>query len=98
MLTELALPHRLQSCSPAEAKILVKQYLQQICANALNVEATTLDSTVEFFSFGLDSVKVVDIFHEISAGLNLEIEPSVFFDYPTIESLAEYISGLLTEK
>jgi len=43
---------------------------------------------------GLDSIAAVELISTLSQNLNIEIEPTALFDYPTIASLAKYFAGL----
>ena len=43
---------------------------------------------------GLDSIAAVELISTLSQDLNIEIEPTALFDYPTIASLAKYFAGL----
>lgn len=46
-----------------------------------------------FSSFGLDSLKMVELISKIEDTLNCDLEPDLAFNYPTIRSLAEYIES-----
>ena len=41
---------------------------------------------------GLDSIAAVELISTLSQNLNIEIEPTALFDYPTIGSLAKYFA------
>ncbi|CAH0367053.1 unnamed protein product [Pelagomonas calceolata] len=43
---------------------------------------------------GLDSIAAVELISTLSQNLNIEIEPTALFDYPTIASLAKYFAGM----
>ena len=43
---------------------------------------------------GLDSIAAVELISTLSQSLNIEIEPTALFDYPTIASLAKYFAGM----
>jgi len=45
---------------------------------------------------GLDSIAAVELISTLSQDLNIEIEPTALFDYPTIGSLAKYFTGMET--
>ena len=45
---------------------------------------------------GLDSIAAVELISTLSQDLNIEIEPTALFDYPTIGSLAKYFAGMET--
>jgi len=43
---------------------------------------------------GLDSIAAVELISTLSQNLDIEIEPTALFDYPTIASLAKYFAGM----
>ena len=43
---------------------------------------------------GLDSIAAVELISTLSQNLNIDIEPTALFDYPTIASLAKYFAGM----
>jgi acyl carrier protein len=45
---------------------------------------------------GLDSIAAVELISTLSQNLNIDIEPTALFDYPTIGSLAKYFAGMAT--
>ncbi|MGD1958003.1 MAG: acyl carrier protein [Fulvivirga sp.] len=53
-----------------------------------------IDENVEFFSLGLDSVKALFVLQELEEYLDIEINPLVFWNHPTISSVSEYLLKL----
>ncbi len=59
--------------------------------------AHTLESTVGFFQFGMDSLMSVTLQRSLSESLGEVLPASVVFDYPTVEALTDYLASILPE-
>ncbi len=77
--------------SPEEIQAWLVSYL----ANLLNVTNEEVDVKIPFERYGLDSSAAVGLTGDLEDWLGHEIEPTLLYDYPTIESLAKYVSSLL---
>jgi acyl carrier protein len=53
-----------------------------------------ISDSATFASLGLDSISSVVILDELEKHLKLELNPMVFWDYPTVELLAEHLTSL----
>lgn len=47
-----------------------------------------------FHSLRLDSISAVFVLDEVGKKINMELNPLFFWDYPTVDLLAEHISKL----
>ena len=70
---------------------LITSYL----ANILHVPQAKIDVNVPFERYGLDSTAAAGLSGEIGEKLDLELSENVAFDYPTVASMADYVSSLL---
>jgi acyl carrier protein len=68
---------------PIDAQALAAWMSQYICA-VLGLEEATLDPAASFDSYGLDSAEAVIMAGAMEEEFGVEIEPSLFFDEPTI--------------
>ncbi|MEM6524008.1 MAG: acyl carrier protein [Bacteroidota bacterium] len=57
-----------------------------------NLKVEEIDEDEEFFSLGLDSVKALFVLQELEEYLDIEINPLVFWNHPTISSAGEFLS------
>jgi acyl-CoA synthetase (AMP-forming)/AMP-acid ligase II/acyl carrier protein len=62
-------------------------------ATALGVAVTEIEPAEPFARYGLDSANAVALAGEIGTELGLDLEPTLFWDYPCVQALAEYLSG-----
>ena len=44
---------------------------------------------------GLDSLATTQLVRGLSEGLDVQVSPTVLFNYPTIDALSEHLAGLL---
>ena len=64
-------------------------------ADLLSLKPDDIDITIPFDRYGLDSSAVVVMTGDLEDWLaGIEIDPTLMYDYPTIELLAEYLSQL----
>jgi acyl carrier protein len=68
-------------------------WCKQFIANTLNIPLTNINPKHEFESFGLDSVVAVSLAVELEEWLGRSVDPSLLFEYPSIEGLAIHLSG-----
>ena len=77
--------------------MLTDHVLAQVAA-AMGLTSThTLDPTVGFFQFGMDSLMSVTLQRSLSESLGEALPASVVFDYPTVEALTDYLASILPE-
>jgi acyl carrier protein len=61
----------------------------------LGIGVDEIDPTVEFINFGLDSVKAIFILQHLEHFVGEELNPLLFWDYPTIQSMAAHLAQQL---
>ena len=59
---------------------------------------TIIDMNAPLMSAGLDSLAAVELVSTLASRLNVDIESTALFDYPTLDSLAGFISSKLAAK
>ena len=68
-------------------------FAKQKIAEITSMDLNDIDEHTEFINLKLDSVKTLFVLQELEDYLEVEINPLVFWDYPTIEKLSDYLSG-----
>jgi hypothetical protein len=66
--------------------------LDDVCDVAYEVTGTAIDANVPLMSAGLDSLLAFEFVNTLAARLNMELNPTILFDHPTLEQLAEFLS------
>ncbi|NJL21581.1 MAG: acyl carrier protein [Leptolyngbyaceae cyanobacterium SM1_3_5] len=76
---------------PSHTEIL--NWVTSYLANLLEVDPDEVDITVPFDRYGLDSLAAVGLTGDLSDWLEREVEPTLLYDYPTVEGLVQYLSS-----
>lgn len=61
-------------------------------AEELGLEEKGIDVGKDFNEYGLSSVTAVGLVGELEEWLKQELSPTLILEYPTIESLAQYLT------
>ncbi|MDJ0582973.1 acyl carrier protein [Crocosphaera sp.] len=72
-------------------KSQIQAWLISQLAQKLEIDPNKIDITLPFESYGLDSESAVVLSGELQDLLKCDLEPTLLFDYPTIEAVADYI-------
>jgi acyl carrier protein len=75
-----------------KAEILSK--LKEEITKETGLKLEEISDSATFASLGLDSISSVVILDELERHLQLEMNPMLFWDYPTVELLAGHITSL----
>lgn len=74
----------------------IKSHLVSIIAETLRTKPEDIECDIPFSKLDLDSMAVVDIHKRLESLLDMEIEPTVAWDYPTINQMAGYLEEYLS--
>ena len=69
----------------------ISAWLTDKIAELLQIAPETIDSKQPLAVYGLDSVKAVTIAAELEAWLGISVAPTIAYDYPSIQALADYL-------
>lgn len=95
---DTAFRRELNECEPdRRIELLTDHVVAQVAAAMGLASAHTLDPTVGFFQFGMDSLMSVTLQRSLSESLGEALPASVVFDYPTVEALTDYLASVLPE-
>ncbi|MDZ4265005.1 MAG: acyl carrier protein, partial [Mycobacterium sp.] len=93
-------PFRLQlrESEPERRVDLLTDHVSGQVAEVMGLaSAHSLEPTVGFFQFGMDSLMSVTLQRSLSESLGEVLPASVVFDYPTVEALTDYLASILPE-
>jgi acyl carrier protein len=76
-----------QSVTAIEIQEWLVFYLSQV----IEIRPEKIDVTKSFEQYGLDSSAAVVMIGDLEERLGIQLDPTLAYDYPTIESLAKYI-------
>lgn len=71
----------------------LERWLTGKLAAALGVAVSEVDPAAPFARYGLDSASAVALAGEIATELGLDLEATLFWDYPSVRDLARYLAG-----
>lgn len=66
-------------------------------AQELWLEAATLDLLKPFRAYGMDSISAAVLMGEIAEHMQLDVSPTLFEEYPTINALATHLAARKAE-
>jgi acyl carrier protein len=82
--------------APAPSAERIQEWLVNYLAKHLGIEdASTLNVTTQFDRYGLSSVAAVGMAGELEDWLGISIDPTLSYDFPTIEALAGHLAEKL---
>jgi acyl carrier protein len=79
--------------SPVE----IQEWLISWLSKELDIEAIKIDVKEEFVDLGVSSRQAVILTGELEDWLGLTLEPSLAWEYPSIQTLSEYLTDLTTQ-
>jgi len=71
----------------------IKSWVVAYLADLLETDEDEIDVTIPFDRYGLDSSAAVGLTGELEDWLGREVPPTLLYDYPTVESLVEYLGS-----
>jgi acyl-CoA synthetase (AMP-forming)/AMP-acid ligase II/acyl carrier protein len=80
------------SSGEASREEVVRAWLVEKLSRQLNIAAKQIDARRPFAEYGLDSAAVVGLAGDLEDYLGRELSPTLVYDYPTIESLSQYLA------
>jgi acyl carrier protein len=74
------------------------RWLTARLASYLEVPAAAIDPMVPLADMGVDSVHAVSLVGDVEAHFDIDVDPTMIFDYPTLAHIADYIGGAVAEQ
>ncbi len=71
----------------------IKNWMVEWLVKELKLPTKSIDTSKSFADYGLDSVTAVELSDALQEWLGITLSPTLAYDYPTIESMAQYLSG-----
>jgi acyl carrier protein len=81
-----------QKSQPAQAGA-IQAWLVSHIAEHLKVETSKIDVREPLARYGMDSVQAVNLAESLAGWLGRELSPTLAYEYPTIEALAQHLAG-----
>ena len=92
--SQISTLNRLTTAPAAKQRGLLIDYVRAQTAHVLALEAAKIGERVPLSDLGLDSLMAVELRNLLGTGLALKrkLPATLVFDYPTLESLADYLA------
>jgi acyl carrier protein len=75
--------------SPTNRNVLA--WLTSRLAGHLEVPSHTIDPTLPLAEMGVDSVRALGLVGDVEAHWDIDVDPTLVFDYPTLAHIADFI-------
>lgn len=72
-------------------KIAIANWLIDWIAKEMGIDKSNVQTNVSFSSFNLDSIVIVTMSVDLEAWLKKPVDPTVFWEYETIDELAAWL-------
>jgi acyl carrier protein len=72
----------------------IASWLREKLARALKIREEAIDGNAPFSDYGLDSATEISLVGELNELLGADLDPELFWDYPTIEELSDHLSRI----
>ncbi|HET8932546.1 MAG TPA: acyl carrier protein [Polyangiales bacterium] len=68
-----------------------EEFLVETLAKLLKLKPSDIDTNISFDRYGLDSAAAVELTGLISQWSGIELEPTLLYDYPSIDRLTKFL-------
>jgi acyl carrier protein len=76
----------------------ILRWLTTQLASYLEVSASTINPMVPLAEMGVDSVHAVSLVGDVELHFDIDVDPTMIFDYPTLSGIAGFISTAVAEQ
>lgn len=71
----------------------LQEWLIDKLAQELAIDPSDIDVQQPFAQYGVDSVLAVTLVADLEDAMGRELNPTLLFDYPSIEAIAQHLAG-----
>jgi acyl carrier protein len=76
----------------------ILHWLTARLASYLEVPATTISPMVPLAEMGVDSVHAISLVGDVELHFDIDVDPTMIFDYPTLSHIADFIGRAVAEQ
>ena len=81
-----------RATKPVPAAAEIQAWIVSYLADLLEIEPDEVNVTIPFDRYGLDSSVAIGLTGDLEDWLSRKLDPTLLYDYPTIESLANHLA------
>ncbi len=78
--------------------LLLEKIIDYLKANSSHINIENIDIQKPLTTYGLDSLALIELSAQLENWLGFQLSPTILYEYPTIENLAQYIDSLHSRK
>jgi acyl-CoA synthetase (AMP-forming)/AMP-acid ligase II/acyl carrier protein len=78
---------------PVPSREAIEAWLTSELARLVNVNATEIDTSAPFARYGLSSLMAVSMTTDLGLWMGRDLDATLLWDYPSIETLARHLAG-----
>jgi acyl transferase domain-containing protein/acyl-CoA synthetase (AMP-forming)/AMP-acid ligase II/pimeloyl-ACP methyl ester carboxylesterase/acyl carrier protein len=71
----------------------IATYIEERLAALLGTAPGAIQPSKPLYRYGLDSIRAVELAHDLSRWLDRPIDPAIAFNYPTVRAMASFLAG-----
>jgi acyl carrier protein len=71
----------------------IQDWIVAYLADLLEIEPEEINVTIAFDRYGLNSSVAIGLTGDLEDWLGIELDPTLLYDYPTVETLVQYLSS-----
>ncbi|MCZ8381818.1 acyl carrier protein [Mycobacterium sp. CPCC 205372] len=76
----------------------ILHWLTARLASYLEVPVTTISPMVPIAEMGVDSVHAISLVGDVELHFDIDVDPTMIFDYPTLSHIADFIGSAVAEQ
>ncbi len=76
-----------------KTRLEILQTVKEEISRESGLETAEIEDGASFHSLGLDSIRAVVMLDTLERKLGIELNPLLFWDYPTVEQLVDYLTS-----
>jgi acyl carrier protein len=76
----------------------ILHWLTTKLASYLEVPTPAINVMVPLAEMGVDSVHAISLVGDVELHFDIDVDPTMIFDYPTLSAIAEFISTAVAEQ
>ncbi|HEY0791119.1 MAG TPA: SDR family NAD(P)-dependent oxidoreductase, partial [Chthoniobacterales bacterium] len=84
-------PSPVSSADAETARLQLMDDLKKSVAKVLRLEVGVLEADADTSEYGFDSITFTALANDLNAGFDFNLTPAVLFEYPTLQSFADYL-------
>ncbi len=88
----------IEPAAPAAPAGGLRDAVVTLFARRVRLPSQALDLDRPFFEYGIDSVDAVELAHEIEETLGVALDPTVLWNYPTLNQLLRHVAPVLSSQ